>query len=240
MDALTNTKFLAASLGRWGASQGWYYKAINATPGTGIVSATTTAFSATAALVEFQNTANTGSNVFSFPDYVKLIVSVADVESAAGSLNVVASIDNKLRFSSGGTQVVLPGTYANNYGPVQAQRIGPANIVTNGPQTAIFAGALVLNAESGNVVRTARSVVKVGGATNFGVVGDEYILTFATGNDAGAGSAKTGTTAAIYRQNLGFASIAPQSSLALHFWCPNITTGVTVEVDVGWFEAPTT
>jgi len=240
MDALTNAKFLQASGARWGASQGWYYKAINATPGTGIVSATTAAFSATAALVEFQNTAPAASNVFSFPDYVKLIVSVADVESAAGSFNLVTALDNKLRYSSGGTQVVLPGTYANNYGPAQAQRTGAANIVANGPQTAVFAGALVLNAESATVVRTARSVVKVGGATNFGVVGDEFVFTFGSGSDAGAGAAKTGTTAAIYRQNLGFQSIAPQSSLAMHFWCPNITTGVTVELDVGWYEMPVT
>jgi hypothetical protein len=240
MDALTNAKFLQASVARWGASQGWYYKAINATPGTGIVSATTASFSALAALVEFQNTAPATSNVFVFPDYVKLIVSVADVESAAGSLNIVVALDNKLRYASGGTQIVTPGTYANNYGPVNAQRTGAAVIVPNGPQTALFAGALVLNAESATVIRSARSVAKVGGATNFGVVGDEFLFTFGPSNDAGAGSAKTGTTAAIYRQNLGLQSIAPQSSLAMHFWCPNITTGVTVEVDAGWWEMPTT
>ncbi|HKR55871.1 MAG TPA: hypothetical protein VJS20_06190, partial [Gemmatimonadales bacterium] len=193
-------------------------------------------FSATAALLEIQNTAPAGSNVWVCPDYIKLTVSVADVTSAAGSFNAVFSLDSKLRYASGGTQIVTPGTYANNYGPMQTLRTGPGANLSHLPQAAVFLGALVLNAESGNVVRSSRCVAKVGAAANLSPVGDEYVFTFGQGEDVGAGFAKTGTTAAIYRENVGQKAIGPQSSMALHFWCPNITTGLTVELDAAWFE----
>jgi hypothetical protein len=245
MDALTNAKFLAASTARWGASQGWYYKAINATPGTGILGPAQATFSATSAILEMQNTAPSGaggSNVFAFPDYVRMFVTVADASGAGSSFQYVVSIDNKLRFASGGTQIVLPGTYANNYGAVQAQRIGPANIVSNGPQLAIFAGAVVLNAESANVVRTGRGAFKQTAASPVASVNDEYVLTFGSSADQGAGSSKLGavTTPTTYRQNVGVHGIAPQSSLAVHWFFSGATTGVTVEFDIGWWECPTT
>lgn len=236
MDYLRAAPLIDSTRGRWGASQGWYYQGMTPTPGTGIISALTTAFSGTAALFEMQNTAPAGSNVYLLPDYVKLTVSVADVTSAAGSFNAVWSLDNKLRYSSGGTQIVTPGTYANNYGPMQTGRIGVAANLQKLPQAAVFLGALVLNAESVNVVRSSRCVAKVGAAANLSPVGDEYVFTFGIGEDVGAGFAKSGTTAAIYRENVGQKAIAPQGSLALHFWCPNITTGLTVELDAAWFE----
>src|SRR5690349_25015195 len=115
MDSLTSQKFLAGTLGRRLASQGCYFKAINATIGTGIASSTTQAVSATSALFLIQNQAPTGSNVFVFPDYLKLLVSAADV--AGTSFQYYCSLDNKLRYASGGAQRVTHGAYTFNDGP---------------------------------------------------------------------------------------------------------------------------
>jgi hypothetical protein len=240
MDALTNAKFLQASAARWGASQGWYYKAINGTPSTGIISAAQTTFSATSALLCMQNTAPTGSNVFTFPDYVRFLVSIVDASGAASAFQYVIAIDDQLWYASGGTQVVTPGTYASNNGPVQALRTGADQMPTYGPQTAIFVGALTLNAATTEVVRTGRGSLKQTAASPVAAVNDEYIFTFSPSSDS-SGSAKLGAVAtpAIYRQNVGIHSIAPQTSLAMPFWFSGATTGVTVEVDIGWFEMPT-
>lgn len=238
-DALTSAKFLAGTQGRWLASQGQYYKAISPTIGTGQLGPTAAAFSATSAFLVMQNTAPANSNVYLFPDLARLLCSVIDATSAAGSLQYAISIDTILRYSSGGTQLVTPGTYANNNGPTHTARMGPAQVKATGPQTAVFAGALVTAAESANVVRVARGFVKAGGATAVCVVGDEFIFAFSNSYDGGSSSTKVGTTAAIYRQSPGLVGgIGPQGSLVLHLWELLETTAPTFETDVGWWEIP--
>lgn len=246
MDALTSAKFLSGTQGRWLASQGQYFKAISPTIGTGQLGPAATAFSATSAFFVMQNTAPATSNVFLFPDLLRLLTSVVDVTSAAGSLQYAISIDNVLRYSSGGVQLVTPGTYANNNGPTQTSRIGATPLggqasgaKSYGPQAAIFAGAIVTAAESANVVRIARGFAKAGAATAVTVLGDEFFFSFSNSYDAGSGQSKVGTTAAIYRQNPGLVGgIGPQGSMVLHLWEILETTPPTFETDVGWWEAP--
>jgi hypothetical protein len=247
MDALTSAKFLAGTQGRWLASQGPYFKAISPTIGTGQLGPTATAFAATtSAFLCIQNTAGAGSNVFVYPDLARFLVSVADVVSAGSSLQYALVLDQALRYSSGGTQLVTPGTYANNNGPTQSSRIGATPLggqatgaKSYGPQAAIFAGALVLTAESANAVRIGRGIIKVAAASPVCVVADEYFFSFSNSYDSGAGQSKIGTTAAIYRQNPGLVGgIGPQGSLALHLWEANQTTAPTLETDIGWWEAP--
>lgn len=246
MDALTSARFLAGTQGRWLASQGQYYKAISPVIGTGQLGPAATAFSATSAFLLMQNTAPAGSNVFMFPDLVRLLTSVVDITSAAGTLQYAISIDQILRFASGGTQLVTPGTYANNNGPTQTSRIGATPLggqatsaKAYGPQTAVFAGAVVAAAESANVVRVARGFVKQGAGTAVCVLGDEFVFAFSNSYDGGSSSTKVGTTAAIYRQSPGLVGgIGPQGSMILHLWETLETTPPTFEVDVGWWECP--
>jgi len=246
MDALTSAKLLAGTQGRWLASQGQYFKAISPTIGTGQLQPAATAFSATSAGFLVQNTAPATSNVFVFPDLLRLLTSVVDVTSAAGSLQYAISIDNILRYSSGGTQLVTPGTYANNNGPTQTSRIGATPLggqVTSGksygPQAAVFAGAIVATAESANVVRIARGFVKAGAATAVMVVGDEVVFAFSNSYDGGSSSTKVGTTASIYRQSPGLVGgIGPQGSMLIHLWELLETTPPTFETDFGWWEVP--
>lgn len=235
MDFLSASRFLDATRGRHIAATGQYRRFVNATPGSGILLNAATSFSATAASVIIQNTAPASSNVFLFPDFLKLIVTVASTESGAGALNYVGALDTKLRYSSGGTQVVTPGTLANNNGPASAH---PDFLQQKAyqSQAAVFVGALVANAESGAATRIERGQFKTAAATPLCVVGDEYTLTFGPGEDVGAGFSKIGTTSSIYRQNAGIVGIGPQGSLVIHTFCPNQTTGVTVELAGGIWE----
>lgn len=234
MDALTSAKFLQATVSRWAAAQGYYYKAVNATPSTGIIaSSTQQTFVATKGLFCIQNTAPATSNVFLFLDYLKLLVTVADVAST--SVQYLGVLDNTLRYSSGGTQLVTPGTAASNNGPTNTRR----RLVGTIPQAAIFYGDLTFAAEGSQVVRCARGAIKAG-AANITQPNDELYFGFGPSADAGAGSSKTSaaTTPTIYRQNLGMVSIAPQGSFVLNLWQPAVTTGFTAEVEVGWWELP--
>jgi len=233
MDALTSAKFLQATVSRWAAAQGYYYKAVNATPSTGIISSTQQTFSATSGLFCMQNTAQVNSNVFLFPDYLKLLVSVVDTTATA--FQYLGAVDNTLRFSSGGTALTTVGTAASNNGSMNTRR----RIAGSLPQAAITYGALVLAAEGSQVVRQSRGCVKANAAP-FSQVNDEYYFAFGPSADAGAGSAKTSAAATptVYRQNVGMVSIAPQGSFVFNAWFPAITVGFTAEVEVGWWEVP--
>ena len=233
MDALTNAKFLAGTQGRWLASQGQYFKAMNGTPGTPITGPTTTAFSTTAALFEVENSAPTGSNVFLYPDYVKLLIAGADTTTAASQFNYVGVIDPILRFSSGGFQPISPEA-----GPVNVLRMNNQSGLITMPQANWHFGAVVLNTAGANRLIMARGQAKTGQTTNLAVVGDEFYFSFSPGYDVGAGAAKTGTTATIYRQNLGVVCVPPQSSFALLTWFPNLTAAFTFELEAAWFELP--
>jgi len=118
MDALSEARMIARSQGRWGASQGSYFKAMNPTPGTGIIGpGGTQAFSATSALFVWRNTAPATSNVFVFPDYVKLLVTVVDTSATA--MHYLFALDTIPRFNSGGTSLMAA---ANANGPVNVLR----------------------------------------------------------------------------------------------------------------------
>jgi hypothetical protein len=233
MDALTSSKFLSATLARWAAAQGYYYKAVNATPSTGIISSIQQTFSATSGLFCIQNSAPATSNVFLFPDYLKLLVSVVDTTATA--FQYLGVVDNTLRYSSGGTALNTVGTAAANNGPMNTRR----RVVGTLPQASLTYGALTLAAEGSLVVRQSRGCVKANVAP-FSQVNDEYYFAFGSSADAGAGSAKTAaaSTPSVYRQNLGMVSIAPQGSFVLNAWFPAITVGFTAEVEVGWWEVP--
>lgn len=237
MDFLSAQLKIDGTRARWYASQGSYFKATNATPGTGIVvSSTQQTFSATKGMLCLQNTAPANSNVFLFPDHIRLTVSVVDV--AATSFQYVIASDSILRYSSGGTQIVTPGTYASNNGPMNALRAGPApNIKPFGPQGALFFGDLTYAAESGNVVRGARGCMK-SNAAPLTQVNDEFLWSFAPSEDVGAGQSKAGAASnpTIFRQNVGSFGIGPQCSMVFNTWAPAVTTGPTFELEVGWYE----
>jgi len=233
MDALTNAKFLAGTQGRWIASQGQYFKAMNGTPGSAITGPTTTSFSTTAALFEVENSAPANSNVFVYPDFVKLTIVGVDTTTAASTFNYCGVLDPILRFSSGGFQPISPET-----GPVNVLRMNNQGGAGTMPQANWHFGAIVLNTAGTNRLIMSRGVAKVGQTTALTVAGDQYYFSFSPAYDVGAGAALSGTLPAIYRQNLGVVCVPPQSSFALLTWYPNLTAAFTFELEAGWFEMP--
>lgn len=233
MDFLSSSLRVDGTRARWFAAQGSTFRAVNPTPGTGIqISSSQQTFSATKGFLCLQNTAPIGSNVFLFPDYIRLLATAADVAST--SIQYLIASDNKLRYSSGGTQIVTPGTYANNNGPLNALRAAGTPYASTGPQGALFFGDLTFAAEGSTVVRGARGCMKTGLVQ----VNDELLWSFAPSEDVGAGSAKVAAAATptLFRQNVGAWPICPQGSMVFNTWCPAVTTGATFELEVGWFE----
>lgn len=220
--------------GRFHAVTGTYFKAIYGSPGdgAGVTSSTTAAFSATSALFGWDNLAPSMGQLDTWviPDYVKLTIIVADAETAAGALNYCGVTDTIKRFSSGGYQPISP-----ELGPVNGVNMnGQASGLM--PFAAPHLGAVSLVAGSANRLIHQRGVAKVGAATNLFVVGDQIYFSFGTSYDVGAGAQLTGTTAAIYRQNVGYVVIPPQGSYYLLSWVPNITTAFKFEFEMAWWE----
>lgn len=238
MDALTEARMIARTQGRWGAAQGQYFKAVNPTIGTGITGPAAQSFTTAANLLTIWNQAPATSNVFVFPDYIKTLVTVVDTGGTA--LQYAVSLDIIKLYSSGGTIITdRVGVQASASGPVNVLRQLPTSNPTwpgFGAQAQIAFGAITTVA--GGILTVARGVMKAATAAPVTVVNDEYIWTFNSSLESSGTSSKLGTTAAVYRDNVGIVCIPPQGSMALRLWVPAITVGATFEVEVGWWEVP--
>lgn len=235
MDVSIQTKLLGATDGKWGAGQGIYYKAMNGTPGTGIVGPTVTAFNVNSALVEVQNPTalpsvdGSATSTYLVLDYIKLLVTAADV--AGTSIQYLGVLDPILRYSAGGTQPIPP-----EFGPVNVLNMNNASFM---PQAAWHFGAVATTNASANRLIMARGCMKANAAAPIAVVNDEYYWSFGQAYDVGAGALKTGTTPSTYRQNCGPVVVPPQSSFVLHAWSPALTGAYSFEFECGWWELPT-
>jgi hypothetical protein len=231
MDALTEARMIARSQGRWGASQGSYFKCLGAAVGTGTASSLQQTFSDTSAIFLMENGAPATSNVYSYPDYFRIVVTSPD--TAGTDFQVSGLVDTTIRYISGGQRQTGVGQ-SNVSGPVN---VSLAQTAGHQQQTAVAAGALVLVAASIKRVALSRAIVKKNAAAPIGVAGDEFLFTFNASLESQGTGSKAGTTAANYRENLGIVCIPPQGSFALNAWfTAALTAGFTFEWEAGWWE----
>jgi hypothetical protein len=213
------------SAGTYGlCDEGAYFKAQNATIGTGIIHALTTAWSGTAAVLCLRNTDAEGAKRL-YLDYIRLITGPTAIGmTAATSIESAVTIDNTNRYSSGGTSIT------------------PANANMDSSQATIAAlnfGAVVLAAASGSVRQVGRAAFARRAAPAM-VTGDQFMWDF--GQDgvpslSVAGAAAPATAATQFYTPMGPVIIGGGDSLNFHLWYPaGATTAPTFEFEMGWWE----
>lgn len=198
------------------ADEGSYFKATNATPGTGIIAATTQSFSATAALFTLSNGDAAGGKRI-YMDFVDLAVQ-GTAPVAATSVQLVITLDNTVRYSSAGTAIT----------PVNANMDDSTVTVAT-----LHFGAVVLSAASGSVRQVSRQVLKTQAAPCM-ATGDSYFLRF--GSIADPAGPLSGSTASIFPSPMSPLIIGGGHSLNFHLYYPAVTTAPTFEFEMGWWE----
>ena len=220
-----DTMVVPISHGTYGlADEGSYFNAVNATPGTGIIHALTTAFSSTAALFCLRNTDAEGAKRL-YLDYVRLTTGATAIAmTAATSIECAITIDNTNRYSSGGTALT----------PVNANMDSASATIA-----AVTFGAVVLTAASGSVRAITRAALPRRAAPAM-VTGDQFLFNFGTVDApsiAVAGAAAPATAASSFYCPLGPVVIGGGDSINFHLWYPaGATTAPTFEVELGWWE----
>ena len=206
------------------ADEGSYFNATNATIGTGIIHALTTAWSGTAALFCLRNTDAEGAKRINL-DYIRLVTGATAIGmTAATSIEFAITIDNTNRYSSGGTSIT------------------PVNANMDSSQATIAAlnfGAVVLSAASGSVRTTTRGALPRRAAPAM-VTGDQFMFDFGGSAPPAVdtiGAAAPATAAASFYIPSGPVIIGGGDSLNFHLWYPSgATTAPTFEFEIGWWE----
>ena len=206
------------------ADEGSYFKATNATPGTGIIHALTTAFSATAGIFCLRNTDAEGAKRI-YLDYFRLVTGATAIGmTAATSIEMAVTVDNTNRYSSGGTAIT----------PVNSNMDS-----SNATIASLTFGAVVLAAASGSVRLLARAAFARRAAPAM-VTGDQFLFEFGQGaahSVSVVGAAAPATAAAAFSQTLGPVIIGGGDSINFHLWYPaGATTAPTFEFELGWWE----
>lgn len=197
------------------ADEGSYFTATNPTAGTAITHATTGAFSATAALFCLSNGDSEGGKRI-YLDYVNLLV--VGTPTTASSAELLITIDNTNRFSSGGSTITPKNVNMDS---------STATIAT------LNFGAVVLTAASGSVRQIHRAKLKTQAAPCL-VAGDVISTSF--GGDVMNTGAAAGSTAQILAQRLGPCIIGGGDSINFHVWYPSVTVAPTFELSMAWWE----
>lgn len=204
------------------ADEGAYFTAVNPTPGTGIIHALTTAWSATAALLCLRNTDAEGAKRI-YLDYVKLMC-LGTAPTATTSIRLAITIDNTNRYSSGGTAIT------------------PQNVNMDSASATVAAlnfGAVVLTAASGSVRQIAREAQPNRAAPAL-VNGDTFFYNFGQTTSESLGIVGSATPATA-PQNVTAAMppviMGGGDSFNFHLYYPGAaTTAPTYEFEIGWWE----
>jgi hypothetical protein len=204
--------------------EGSYFKAINATPGTGIIHALTTAFSATAGIFCINNSDAEGGKRIIL-DYFRLTTGATAIAmTAATSIECAVTTDTTNRFSSGGTTITAVNTNSDS---------SRASVAT------VNFGAVTLTAASGSARTVARAALPRRAAPAL-VTGDQIHFDF---DSAGApsisvaGAAAPATAASQFYCPLGPVVIGGGDSVNFHLWYPSgATTAPTYEFEIAWWE----
>ena len=194
------------------ADEGNYYHVTNALPSTPITDAVRTTYSSTSALFYINNTdAANGSRIYM--DFLRLLVNV--VPASATSFQYVVTIDNIVRYASGGTQLT---TISNS-----SMDSAHTSLAT------VYFGAITLAAASSNVRQMSRGILR----GQIPVANDVLVLDFVMPPHASTGAA----TAGIIVDSPGPAIIGGGHSLMVHTWYPgNLTTAAQFEVEAGFWQ----
>ena len=207
------------------ADEGSYFKAVNATIGTGIIHALTTAWSATAALFTINNSDAEGAKRI-YLDYVRLVTGATAISmTVATSIESAITIDNTNRFSSGGTTITPTNVNMDN---------SRATVAT------VNFGAVVATAASGSVRQIARAAFARRAAPAM-VTGDQFYWDFGAANSppimSVAGAAAPATAATSFYTPMSPVVIGGGDTIVFHLWYPaGATTAPTYEFEIGWWE----
>ena len=198
------------------AQEGSYFKACNATMGTGVAMGIQAAFSDTANVLFLMRNGSATKKII--PHYIRLINTAAGATTTSSHLAIV--LDTANRYSTGGTDLTTNIVCATSGS-------GPTSAVDVLRYSCTGAAAVAKR-------QVARAMLKTAAAPCW-VVGDEVRITF--GEDADS-SAFNATTPAKYPANVGPVVIAGQNHCMLvHMWNPaNATTAPSWEFELAWWE----
>ncbi len=208
------------------AAAGKYFVVTNPTPGTGIVAATVTGFSATAnGLFLIRNT-NTVGGASLYLDYLKLMLS--------GTAPTATTVMNFDMWSETGL-VVGTGNVATRT-PVQINQ-GAGNTQTTGAIVQSFAaGQITIPAAAGTRALVGRTQLP----TSLGITGDVYTVLFGSDTPALSTTAGTAIRSAQPANLVAQAPplvIPPQTSAWINnYWLTQATNGGTFEFELGYSE----
>lgn len=194
------------------------YKVSMTVPGTGITAAINATVSETAGNFMYIKNNDSLSNTRGktlYPHYLRLICTT--LPASAASLHAFFKLDNKDRYTSGGS---LLTTVNPNMGAGQ------------GTAAQVYAGALTTTAPSPSSYAINRTVMR----SVIPVLNDEWLFTFGH-MDGGAGLSLGGNVAQRMIIPCPPIIIAPQSNLCMQLWGPsNAVTAGVYEIELGFFE----
>lgn len=200
------------------SDEGTYQVATSPTPGTSIAFAVNASISETAGnflyLKNNESQGNTRAKRI-FLNYIRLIAGT--IPAAAASGHFFIKVDNKDRYTSGGTAII----------PVNANIDSGTGTVSQ-----FYAGALTTSAPSPSARLLARGVLR----SAIPVANDEFVLSF--GALEAPGSLLLG---GIIAQRMVIPCppvvLGPQDNMCLQLWFPsNSVTAAQFEVEAGWSE----
>lgn len=199
------------------AEEGSYFKACNATLGTGIAQGIQTSFSDTANVLLLLRSSSATKKII--PHYIRLINTVAGATTTSSRLAV--KLDTANRYSSGGTDLTTQIVNSNS-------GLGPTSVVDVLRFGAVTAAAAV-------AARTVANVQLKTQAAPCWTVGDEVKLVFT--DDADPGNLSGSAPLCIVR-NVGPVVLqGANHCLLVHLWNPaNATTAPSWEVEMAWWE----
>lgn len=201
------------------AEEGTYFRATNATLGTGIAMGIQTAWSATANALLVMRSSSASKSII--PHYIRLINTVAGASTTSSRLAIALDVAN--RYNSGGTDLTGQIVNANS-------GLGPTSIVD-----VLRFGAVTAAAAS--AARYVSNMSLKAQAAPCWTVGDEVRIQFAPFGDADPG-ALSGAAALSIVKNVGPVVLRGQNHcLLLHMWNPaNATTAPSWEIEMAWWE----
>ena len=198
-----------------------YFKACNATWGTGIGMAIQTSFSDTANVLVLLRSGSATKAII--PHYIRLINTVAGATTTSSHMGIILDTGN--RYSSGGTdlsaQVVSPRSDS-----------GATTVLDQIRFAAITASAVVVKRQ------IARFALKTQAAPCW-AVGDEVLINFLH-NEGSQHGLLSGAAAGSIVKNVGPMMLKGLNHcLLVHMWNPaNATTAPSWEVEMAWWERP--
>lgn len=191
----------------------------NPTPGTSINDAIKTAFADTAATALFVND-DAGPGKIILPRYLRLLTRVAP--ASATSAELVVTVDNGNRYSSGGGAGAAPIVAAGSRSKYLS--------IPNAGYGKFYFGGLTLTAATANRKFLSRATLK----NAIPVVGDEFLIVFTDPDDARS-PVLTGTTAQAFACITDGIALDSGDSLGIHLYYPaNAVTAAAYEFEVGW------